>query len=75
VRFDVAYHGARRCNLRRLAGYPGLLGDGGETARSPASSRRSRLEHVKLPDDRETIEIAPSGSQVDFATIPAARAA
>jgi len=41
VRFDVAYYGALRCNLRRLAAYPRLLAYTRRIYRLPGSPGRS----------------------------------
>ena len=79
VRFDVAYYGALRCNLRRLADYPRLLGYTRRIHALPGIAATVKLDHVKRHywDDHEMINrrIVPIGPQVDFATMPAARAA
>lgn len=43
VRFDVAYHGLFKCNLRRIVDYPGL------------NSYQARI--LAIPGVRETISI------------------
>jgi glutathionyl-hydroquinone reductase len=43
VRFDVAYHGLFKCNLRRIADYPGL------------SAYQDRV--LEIPDVRGTVSI------------------
>jgi putative glutathione S-transferase len=79
VRFDVAYYGALRCNLRRLADYPRLLGYTRRIHALPGIAATVKLDHVKRHywDDHEMFNrrIVPIGPQVDFATTPAARAA
>jgi glutathionyl-hydroquinone reductase len=41
VRFDVAYYGALRCNLRRLVDYPNLWAYTRASTTCPGSPRRS----------------------------------
>jgi putative glutathione S-transferase len=43
VRFDAAYHGLFKCNLRRIADYPGL--------------QAYMLRVLALPGVRETVDI------------------
>jgi glutathionyl-hydroquinone reductase len=79
VRFDVAYYGALRCNLRRLADYPRLLAYTRRIHALPGVAETVRLDHVKRHywDDHEMINrrIVPIGPPVDFEEVPAARAA
>jgi glutathionyl-hydroquinone reductase len=79
VRFDVAYHGALRCNLRRLADYPQLLAYARRIYAVPGVADTVRLDHVKRHywDDHEMINrrIVPIGPEVDFGEPVAARAA
>jgi putative glutathione S-transferase len=79
VRFDVAYYGALRCNLRRLADYPRLFGYTRRIHALPGIAATVKLDHVKRHywDDHVMINrrIVPIGPQVDFATMPAARVA
>jgi glutathionyl-hydroquinone reductase len=79
VRFDVAYYGALRCNLRRLADYPHLLAYTKRTLAIPGVAATVKLDHVKRHywDDHDMINrrIVPIGPVVDFDEPIAARAA
>jgi putative glutathione S-transferase len=79
VRFDVAYYGALRCNLRRLADYPHLLAYTRRIYAIPGVAETVRLDHVKRHywDDHEMINrrILPIGPVVEFGDRVAARAA
>ena len=79
VRFDVAYYGALRCNLRRLADYPNLLAYTRRIYALPGVADTVRLDHVKRHywDDHEMINrrIVPIGPEVDLGDPIAARAA
>jgi len=79
VRFDVAYYGALRCNLRRLADYPHLLAYTQRIYALPGVADTVRLDHVKRHywDDHEMINrrIVPIGPEVEFAAASVARAA
>jgi glutathionyl-hydroquinone reductase len=79
VRFDVAYYGALRCNLRRLADYPHLLAYTRRIYASTGVAETVRLDHVKRHywDDHEVINrrILPIGPVVEFGESVAARAA
>jgi putative glutathione S-transferase len=79
VRFDIAYHGALRCNLRRLADYPRLLSYTRRIVALPGVAETVRLDHVKRHywDDHPMINrrILPIGPSVDLEPLPAARAA
>jgi putative glutathione S-transferase len=79
VRFDVAYYGALRCNLRRLADYPRLLAYTKRILAIPGVAATVKLDHVKRHywDDHEMINrrIVPIGPTVDFEEPITARAA
>ncbi len=47
VRFDVAYHGAFNCNLRRIADYPALSGYLRELYQWPGIAATVRLDEIK----------------------------
>jgi putative glutathione S-transferase len=70
VRFDVAYYGALRCNLRRLRDYPHLLDYARRIYAIPGVADTVRLDHIKRRywDDHEMINrrIVPIGPEVDF---------
>ena len=78
VRFDVAYYGALRCNLRRLADYPHLLAYTRRIYAMPGVADTVRLDDLKRHywDDYEMINrrIVPIGPEVDFGRQVAARA-
>jgi putative glutathione S-transferase len=79
VRFDVAYYGALRCNLRRLADHPHLLAYTKRIYAIPGVAGTVRLDHVKRHywDDHAMINrrIVPIGPAIDFAEGSPARAA
>ena len=79
LRFDVAYYGALRCNLRRLADYPRLLAYARRIHAIPGVAATVRLDHVKRHywDAHEMINrrIVPIGPEVDFGAPLAAHAA
>lgn len=79
IRFDVAYYGALRCNLRRLADYPHLLAYTKRIFAIPDVAATVKVDHVKRHywDDHEMINrrIVPIGPIVDFGESIAARAA
>jgi glutathionyl-hydroquinone reductase len=79
VRFDVAYYGALRCNLRRLADYPRLLDYTRQIHALPGVAATVKLDHVKRHywDDHAMINrrIVPIGPAVEFGEAPTARAA
>lgn len=78
VRFDVAYYGALRCNLRRLADYPNLLAYTRRILAIPGVAATVKLDHVKRHywDDHAMINrrIVPIGPTIDFGE-PLAQAA
>jgi glutathionyl-hydroquinone reductase len=65
VRFDVAYYGALRCNLKRLLDYPRLHAYTRRIHGLPGVAETVRLDHVKRHywDDHEMINrrIVPVG--------------
>lgn len=79
VRFDVAYYGALRCNLRRLADYPNLFAYTRRLYRLPGVAATVRLDHVKRHywDDHPMINrrIVPIGPSVEFGEPPVSYAA
>jgi glutathionyl-hydroquinone reductase len=79
VRFDVAYYGALRCNLKRLADYPRLLAYTRRLYALPGVAGTVKLDHVKRHywDDHPMINrrILPIGPEVDLGEPPAALAA
>lgn len=48
ARFDVAYHGAFRCNLRRLADYPALSAYAQQLYEVPGIRETVNFEHIRL---------------------------
>lgn len=70
VRFDAVYHGALRCNLKRLADYPNLLSLTRRLHAWPGVAETVKLDHVKRHyyDDLGEINrmIVPAGPPVDF---------
>ena len=79
IRFDVAYYGALRCNLKRLADYPHLLAYTKRILRISGVATTVKLDHVKRHywDDHEMINrrIVPIGPTVEFEEQTAGRAA
>ena len=79
IRFDVAYYGALRCNLRRLADYPNLHGYTRRILAIPGVAPTVKPDHVKRHywDDHAMINrrIVPIGPAVDFDKPIAARTA
>ena len=47
IRFDAAYHGAFKCNIRRLADYPNLSGYVREIYQWPGIRDTVRIDHIK----------------------------
>jgi putative glutathione S-transferase len=70
IRFDIAYHGALRCNLRRLADYPNLWAHTRRVYDEPGVAATVRLDHVKRHywDDHPMINrrIVPIGPALDL---------
>jgi putative glutathione S-transferase len=71
VRFDVAYYGALRCNLKRLVDYPQLWAYTRRIYQLPGIASTVRLDHVKRHywDDHAMINrrIQPIGPVLDLA--------
>ena len=71
VRFDVAYHGAFKCNIRRLADYPNLFGFARELYQMPGIAKTVDFEVYKRgyyspSPARNPFGIVPKGPFVDF---------
>ena len=71
VRFDVGYHGAFKCNLRRIEDYPALRGYLRELYQWPGIAKTVKLEEIKRNyyalTDRH--RVYPIGPELDL-TIP-----
>ena len=70
-RFDPAYVGHFKCNLRRIADYPNLTGFTRDLYQQPGVAKTLRLDHIKLHYYRshEAINptgIVPIGPEVDY---------
>ncbi len=71
-RFDLAYHGLFKCNLKRLVDYPNLWRYCRELYQQPGVAQWCSAEHVKqlyyagLPELNPT-GIVPLGPAIDFA--------
>ena len=71
-RFDAAYHGALKCNLRRLIDYPALSAYTRRLHETPGVAETVRFDHIKrhyydaIGDIDPTI--VPEGPAVDYAT-------
>ncbi|MDN3516377.1 glutathione S-transferase family protein [Aquisalimonas lutea] len=70
VRFDAAYHGAFKCNLRRIEDYPNLSGYLRELYQWPGVRETVNLEHIKVgyytnPAINPTL-IVPKGPALDL---------
>ena len=78
-RFDAAYHGALRCNLRRLIDYPRLSTFARRLHEIPGVAETVRLDHIKrhyydrIPEIDPTI--VPAGPVTDYRAAPAGRTA
>jgi putative glutathione S-transferase len=74
VRFDVAYHSAFKCNLRRLVDYPALLGHTREIFQWPGIAETVRLDHIKAGyhgiRHLDPTGIVPKGPEIDFSAPP-----
>ncbi|MGF1512185.1 MAG: glutathione S-transferase family protein [Elainellaceae cyanobacterium] len=70
-RFDLAYHGLFKCNLRRLVDYPNLWGYCRDLYQQPGVSEECSLAHVKqlyyagLPELNPS-GIVPEGPAIDY---------
>ena len=74
VRFDAAYHGAFKCNLRRLVDYPNLWAYTRELYQMPGIAETVDLDIYKqgyysLSPLRNPLGIVPKGPVIDF-TVP-----
>jgi putative glutathione S-transferase len=47
VRFDAAYHGLFKCNLRRLIDYPNLTAYMGRVLAVPGARETVNVDHIK----------------------------
>ncbi len=77
VRFDVAYHGTFKCNLRRLIDYPNLWPYARDLYQTPGIAETVDLETYKrgyysLSEQRNPTGIVPRGPEIDF-SIPHGR--
>lgn len=77
VRFDVAYHGHFKCNLRRLIDYPNLWDYTRELVQMPEITPTIHPEVYKLgyyskSAERNPFGIVPKGPEIDF-TLPHGR--
>jgi len=71
MRFDVAYFGAFKCNLRRLRDYPNLWGYARELYQMPGIAQTCDLEAYKqgyysVSELRSPLSIVPKGPGIDF---------
>ena len=70
VRFDIAYHGAFKCNLKRIADYPNLSGYLRELYQWPGIAGTVRLDEIKagyyLLANVNSHRIVPIGPPVDL---------
>ena len=72
VRFDSAYHGAFKCNLRRIVDYPNLWGYTRELYQMPGIAETVDIAAYKQgyyspSPQRNPLGIVPMGPLVDFA--------
>ncbi len=70
IRFDLAYHGNFKCNLRRVQDYPNLWGYTRELYQMPGIADTIDLEQMKagyytIPAVNPT-QIVPIGQEIDF---------
>lgn len=77
ARFDVAYHYAFKCNIRRLVDYPNLWGYAREIYQMPGVAATVRPEIYKQgyfsPSElRNPLGIVPAGPEIDW-TVPHGR--
>lgn len=77
VRFEIAYHGALRCNLCELADYPRLLAHRARLHAHPGVAETVRLDHVRrhyydvLGElNREIVPLGPNPSFAATANRP-----
>ena len=74
VRFDAAYHGAFKCNLRRIADYPHLQAYLRDIYQWPGIAETVRIDHIKrgyysIAHINPT-GIVPLGPDLDFTSPP-----
>jgi glutathionyl-hydroquinone reductase len=70
IRFDAAYHGAFKCNIRRLADYPNLSGYVREIYQWPGMRETVKIDQIKrgyysIAHINPT-KIVPLGPELDF---------
>lgn len=70
IRFDAAYHGAFKCNIRRLSDYPNLSGYVREIYQSPGIRDTVKIDQIKrgyysIAHINPT-KIVPVGPELDF---------
>jgi putative glutathione S-transferase len=61
VRFDAAYHGHFKCNLRRLADYPALSAYTRDLYQQPGIAETVRLDEIKRHYYGTHASVNPSG--------------
>ena len=61
VRFDPVYVGHFKCNLRRIADYPGLLAFLDRMLATPAIAGTVHLDHIKTHYYASHLDLNPSG--------------
>ncbi|BES85684.1 glutathione-dependent reductase [Pectobacterium araliae] len=70
IRFDVAYHGAFKCNLKRIADYPNLSNYLRELYQWPGIAETVNIDHIKAGYYGiawlNPTQIVPVGPQVDL---------
>ena len=70
VRFDAAYHGAFKCNLRRLVDYPCLWEYTRDLYQVPGVAPTVSIAHIKRgywrKGERNPLGIIPKGPAIDF---------
>jgi putative glutathione S-transferase len=70
VRFDTAYHGAFKCNKRRLVDYPNLWAYTRELYQMPGVAETVNIAHIKRgywrKSERNPTGIIPKGPEIDF---------
>lgn len=77
-RFDLAYYGLFKCNLRRLVDYPNLWAYCRDLYQQPGVSQVCSIDHVKriyyvgLPELNPS-GVAPAGPDIDFQASPTHR--
>ena len=71
VRFDPVYAGHFKCNIRRIADYPALLGYTRDLYQTPGIAETVNLDHIKRHyyESHRTVNptgIVPMGPEVDY---------